>query len=306
MQIYFVYKNLINLEYDFMSDTILKFVVPNEYNDTIAKWFLRNYCKISSKLLTSLKLTEKGITRDDELLRVVDKIYSGDIIKIKLPQDKNDIPPVKIPLDIRYEDEHIMLVNKQAYMPVHPTRGHYCDTLANGVAYYLQSKGIISSFRAINRLDRDTTGLVLLAKNSYSAANLKDKVKKTYVAICEGEIAESGTVNANISLLEGHTIQRVAGREDGVSAVTHYRPVLYKNNHTLTEFKLETGRTHQIRVHMSYIKHPLSGDDMYGGSLEYIQRQALHCKKIAFIHPITNEKITVETDLPSDMKKILE
>lgn len=288
-----------------MKNTILTFTVPPEYDNTLAKWFLRNQCGISAKLLTALKLTELGITRNAQLLRVVDTIHAGDIITIKLPKDNNEIPPVYIPLDIKYEDEHIMLIDKPPYMPVHPTKGHYYDTLANGVAYYLESKDCNSSFRAINRIDRDTTGLVLLAKNSYSASNLSHRVSKKYVAICEGEIKQCGTVNANISLLEGHTIQRQAGTQDGVHAVTHYKPILFKNNHTLTEFNLETGRTHQIRVHMSYINHPLAGDDMYGGSLDYIKRQALHCAEITFTHPISHKEITIQSALPQDMQNIL-
>lgn len=288
-----------------MNEIVLTFTVPEQFNNTQAKWFLRNYCNISARLLTSLKMVPLGITRDGELLRVVDTIYAGDIIKIKLPQDDNKIEPVNLPLDICYEDEHILLLNKPPYMPVHPTHDHIYDTLANGVAYYLKNKNMNISFRAINRLDRDTTGLVLVAKHSYSAANLVKNVKKTYIAVCEGEISESGTVNANIALLPGHTIQRTAGVPDGVYAVTHYKPLLVKNNHTLVEFDLETGRTHQIRVHMSYINHPLAGDDMYGGSLEHITRQALHCQKITFIHPITHKKITVTTELPEDMKNLV-
>ncbi|MEE0858076.1 MAG: RluA family pseudouridine synthase [Acutalibacteraceae bacterium] len=288
-----------------MNEIVLSFTVPEQFNNTQAKWFLRNYCNISARLLTSLKMVPLGISRNGELLRVVDTIYKGDIIKIKLPQDDNKIEPVNLPLDICYEDEHVLLLNKPPYMPVHPTHDHIYDTLANGVAYYLKNKNLNISFRAINRLDRDTTGLVLVAKHSYSAANLVKNVKKTYIAVCEGEIAESGTINANIALLPGHTIQRIAGVVDGVYAVTHYKPLLIKNNHTLVEFDLETGRTHQIRVHMSYINHPLAGDDMYGGSLEYIKRQALHCQKITFLHPITHKEITVTTELPKDMRKLI-
>lgn len=287
-----------------MSEIILNFIVPKKYNNIQAKWFLRNYCNISVRLLTALKRVPLGISRNGELLRVIDTVYADDEIKIKLPQDNNTIVPVKTPLDICYEDNDVMLINKPPYMPVHPTHDHIYDTLANGVAYYLNNKNENTCFRAINRLDRDTTGLVLIAKHSYAAANLVNNVEKTYVAVCEGKIEKSGTVNANISLLEGHTIQRVAGTPNGVTAITHYKPLIVSNEHTLVEFKLETGRTHQIRVHMSYINHPLAGDDMYGGSLRYIHRQALHCKTITFIHPITHKKITINTDLPQDMLSV--
>ena len=288
-----------------MKEIILTFTVPNEYNDTQAKWFLRNYCKISVRLLTALKLVPLGISREGKLLRVVDNVYAGDKITVKLPEDNNEIVPVEMPLDICYEDDHIIVLNKPPYMPVHPTHDHVYDTLANGLAYYLNSKNEHFCFRAINRIDRDTTGLVLIAKHSYAASNLVKNVKKTYVAVCEGIINEQGTVDANISLLEGHTIQRVAGTIDGVKAVTHYKPIKYSNNHTLVEYDLETGRTHQIRVHMSYINHPLAGDDMYGGSLECIERQALHCQTITFTHPVTHQVITVTTPLPEDMQSLL-
>ncbi|MEF2919970.1 MAG: RluA family pseudouridine synthase [Acutalibacteraceae bacterium] len=288
-----------------MKEIILTFTVPNEYNDTQAKWFLRNYCNISVRLLTALKLVPLGISREGKLLRVVDNVYAGDKITVKLPEDNNEIVPVEMPLDICYEDDHIIVLNKPPYMPVHPTHDHVYDTLANGLAYYLNSKNEHFCFRAINRIDRDTTGLVLIAKHSYAASNLVKNVKKTYVAVCEGIINEQGTVDANISLLEGHTIQRVAGTIDGVKAVTHYKPIKYSNNHTLVEYDLETGRTHQIRVHMSYINHPLAGDDMYGGSLECIERQALHCQTITFTHPVTHQVITVTTPLPEDMQSLL-
>lgn len=288
-----------------MKEIILTFIVPNEYNDTQAKWFLRNYCNISVRLLTALKLVPLGISREGKLLRVVDNVYAGDKITVKLPEDNNEIVPVEMPLDICYEDDHIIVLNKPPYMPVHPTHDHVYDTLANGLAYYLNSKNEHFCFRAINRIDRDTTGLVLIAKHSYAASNLVKNVKKTYVAVCEGIINEQGTVDANISLLEGHTIQRIAGTTDGVKAVTHYKPIKYSNNHTLVEYDLETGRTHQIRVHMSYINHPLAGDDMYGGSLECIERQALHCQTITFTHPVTHQVITVTTPLPEDMQSLL-
>lgn len=288
-----------------MREVILKFTVPAQYDNTQAKWFLRNYCNISVRLITALKLVPLGISRNGELLRVIDTVFENDIIQIKLPEDNNEIEPVDISLDICYEDDHIMVLNKPPYMPVHPTHGHIDDTLANGVAFYLNNKNESFSFRAINRIDRDTTGLVLVAKHSYAASNLVKNVQKKYVAVCEGEILNSGTIDAKISLLPGHTIQRTAGTSDGVTAITHYNPILIKNGHTLVEFNLETGRTHQIRVHMSHISHPLAGDDMYGGSLEYIKRQALHCKTITFLHPVTHKEITVTTDLPEDMQNII-
>ncbi len=287
-----------------MNEVILKFTVPEAFHGVQAKYFLKKRCRISARLLASLKRTYLGISREGMLLKATDKIYAGDVIMIKLPQDENKVIPIEMPLDIRFEDEHIMVVNKPYNMPVHPTHNHICDTLANGVAFYLTEKDVNTCFRALNRLDKDTTGLVLIAKHSYAAAQLAENTEKLYTAVCEGLIENPGTVDAPISILEGHTIQRTAGASEGVKAVTHYKPIKFSNGHTMVECALETGRTHQIRVHMSYIGHPLAGDDMYGGSLKYIERQALHCGKISFVHPVSLEKITLTSEIPNDMKNI--
>lgn len=282
----------------------INFTVTEKYDGKLVKDFLRRECMVSASLLTGLKQTENGITNNGVHIRAVDKIYQGDIITITLPQDKNEIEPVNMPVDIVYEDEYLIVFNKKPFMTVHPVHGHIDDTLANAAAYYAKTKNENWTFRAINRLDRDTSGALLAAKNSYCASLLSKSIKKKYIAICEGEIIQRGTVNAPIRFKEGHSIQREVG-EGGISAITHYNPIKYINGHTLTEFELETGRTHQIRVHMSYLGHPLAGDDMYGGSLEYINRQALHCQSLSFEHPISKEEIYIECPMPDDMLKII-
>lgn len=283
----------------------IKFTV-DENNDGIqVKNFLRGDCDVSATLLRQLKLVENGITSNGVHIRTIDKLYSGDEVAITLPDEKNEIEPINLPIKILYEDEHIIAFDKSAFMTVHPVHGHIDDTLANAAAYYAESKGEVWSFRAVNRLDRDTSGVLLTAKNAYAAALLPKSVKKIYIAVCEGVIKEGGTVNAPIRLKEGHSIQREVG-SGGVNAVTHYRPLKYGNGHTLTEFDLETGRTHQIRVHMSYLGYPLAGDDMYGGSLKYISRQALHCREVCFQHPVTKKQIRIESVLPEDILNILD
>ena len=283
----------------------IKFTV-DENNDGIqVKNFLRGDCDVSATLLRQLKLVENGITSNGVHIRTIDKLYSGDEVAITLPDEKNEIEPINLPIKILYEDEHIIAFDKSAFMTVHPVHGHIDDTLANAAAYYAESKGEVWSFRAVNRLDRDTSGVLLTAKNAYAAALLPKSVKKIYIAVCEGIIKEGGTVNAPIRLKEGHSIQREVG-SGGVNAVTHYRPLKYGNGHTLTEFDLETGRTHQIRVHMSYLGYPLAGDDMYGGSLKYISRQALHCREVCFQHPVTKKQIRIESVLPEDILNILD
>ncbi len=289
-----------NVEYNSNREKTLVFTVPVECDKIDTKTFLRRYCGVSARTLSKLKRTTMGITRNGELLKTNMILNAGEEVVLAMPDDVNDIIPVKGELDILFEDEYIIVVDKPPFMPVHPTKIHQEDTLANLISYYMQQKGERYTFRAINRLDRDTSGCVLLAKDRFCANSLPDTVTKEYVALCEGQILSSGTVNRPIKVMEGRSIQRVVA-DDGAQSITHYFPLRYKNNHTLTRFVLETGRTHQIRCHMSSIGHPLAGDDMYGGSLEYINRQALHCRKVTFIHPITNENIEVVSDLPRDM-----
>lgn len=283
------------------------FIVSKEYDGKDVKTFLKSYCNVSARLLTDLKKYPNGITANGSHIRSIDIIHTNDIIKIKLPIEKSDIIPVNLPLNIVYEDNDIIILDKPPFMPVHPVRNHIDDTLANGLAYYAQSKGEIWTFRAINRLDRDTSGLVLVCKNGYSASILSGKVEKVYMALCQGIILGKGTIDAPIRLKEGHTIQREVG-EGGVKAITHWESIATKNNHTLLFIKLETGRTHQIRVHFSSIGLPLAGDDMYGGSRKYFQRQCLHCAELKFIHPITKKQMIIKSNIPNwlnDLDKIL-
>lgn len=289
-----------SIDYNSNREKILTFTVPEDSESIDTKTFLRRHCQVSARTLSKLKRTDMGITRDGKLLKTTDILKAGDIVTLAMPDDVNEITPIKGELDILFEDEHIILVNKPYYMPVHPTKIHQEDTLANILCYYMQQKGEYYTFRAINRLDRDTSGCLLIAKDRYTANCLPTTVSKEYVAACEGEINSSGTVNAPIKVMEGRSIQRVVSA-DGAPSITHYFPVFTKNDHTLTRFILETGRTHQIRCHMSSISHPLAGDDMYGGSLNFISRQALHCNKMSFIHPVTNEFIAIKCDIPKDI-----
>lgn len=282
----------------------LIFFVSEKSNGMLAETFLKRECKVSSRMITRLKREKDGILRNGKLLRTVDTLQAGDKVVLNLPTDINEIKPVQGELDILFEDDCLLAVNKPSNMPVHPTKIHQEDTLANVVKYYSEKRGENYTFRAINRLDKDTSGIVIIAKNSYSATNLSKTLDKTYYAVCSGIISQAGTVNAPIRVKEGHTIQRCVS-PDGKPCVTHYKPVKQGNNHTLLEIKLETGRTHQIRCHLSSVSHPLAGDDMYGGSLEFISRQALHCGKIDFIHPLTNKKTEIVSEIPKEFYDIL-
>lgn len=280
------------------------FTVGAENGGQTLKTFLRRECGLSARSMTVLKYAGMGITRSGTELRAHDIVRTGDRIEIQLPRETNDIPPVEGELDILYEDRYLLIVNKPAAMPVHPTKVHQLDTLANIVAYHQQKRGEVYTFRALNRLDKDTSGCVLIAKDRVAYAQVLPTIAKRYIAVCEGMIASEGTINAPIALQEGSTMRRCV-RADGAAAVTHYRPIKSGSGHTLCELCLETGRTHQIRCHMSHIGHPLAGDDLYGGSRRYIHRQALHCAFVRFCHPVTHEEMAVEAAVPTAFEAIL-
>lgn len=265
--------------------------------------FLRRECGITARSMTLLKYYG-SITRDKTPLKAHDIVHAGDRITLNLPPEQNDIAPVEGVLDILYEDDYLLIVNKPASMPVHPTKLHQADTLANIVAYYQRQRGESYTFRALNRLDKDTSGCVVVAKDRLTYALVRETVRKTYAAVCEGIVDREGTISAPIGLADNSRIKR-AVRQDGAEAVTHYRPIRYGNGHTLLMLTLENGRTHQIRCHMSYIGHPLAGDDLYGGSLEHIGRQALHCRDVSLLHPFSKQTIDIRTDIPEEFLTII-
>ena len=283
----------------------LEYIIPESYDGKKVIHFLRGEKKFSCRLVASLKQTPDGIELNGEHIRTIDRIKTGDILSVNIPDDDNRIEPVNYPLDIVYEDEDIMVINKPAGLAVHPTHNHQGDTLANAVSAYLMNKGNNVSFRAVGRLDKQTSGLVLLAMNKYSAAYLPDRYEKEYFAIVKGFYDSPGTVNKKIYRPDPMKSLRSASNEIGDEAVTHYTPVSSDGKRTLMRITLETGRTHQIRVHFSSIGSPLAGDDMYLSTDSSIKRAALHCGKLTLIHPVTNEEMTFTAPLPEDMNAVL-
>ncbi len=266
---------------------------------------IRDYLKafgVSSSLMTRLKQTENGITVNGSFARTIDTLKSGDALAIRI-EPKGSLPsPLKADIEVCYEDEDIIVLNKPPFMPVHESRNHIGDTLSNFVAYHIGENG--GAFRAVFRLDRDTSGLVLVAKHELAASKLAGSIDKDYYAVVGGILTENGTVDLPISRCGDSIIKRRVS-EDGERAVTHYEIVSRFENTTLIKCKLVTGRTHQIRVHLSHIGHPLLGDSLYGGDCTDIDRQALHCKDIYFIHPVTGESMHISCDFPDDMKMII-
>ena len=282
----------------------LVFTVPEECGGMTAKWFLKSRCGLSTRMITRLKREKDGILMDGKILRTIAPVVSGAQIVINLPGEGSSfIEPVEGSLDIRYEDGHVLVVNKPPFMPVHPVKQHRTNTLANLVTAYAKKSGAEFVFRAHNRLDRNTSGLVLIAKDKYSVNLLKNKVRKTYLALVHGQPEEEGTVDAPIGLRDDSKIVRCV-RSDGSPSVTHYKTLCRAEEYSLVSLWLETGRTHQIRCHMSFIGHPLLGDDLYGGSLELIPRQALHCASLRFTHPVTGEELDLKAPLPQDMREL--
>ncbi len=288
------------------------YTVPTEYDGDTLLSFLKDK-HYSSQIITHLKRTENGIMLNEEWGRVRDILHTGDTLTINLIEIESSqkIIPTKLPLDIVYEDEDILVINKPSDMPIHPSQGNYDNTLANAVAYYYKQKGEVFTYRCINRLDRDTTGLLIIAKNMYSASLLSDmvaarEIHREYLAIATGETPESGIITAPIARVDGSTIERGVDEEHGDYACTHYKRIACKNGYSLVSLKLETGRTHQIRVHMKHIGHPLPGDFLYNPDYSVIERQALHSHKLSFKHPISGQVLEFVADLPEDIKKIIE
>ena len=209
-------------------------------------------------------------------------------------------------LSVLYEDEDILAVDKPAGMPVHPSMGNYENTLANGVAFYFESRNLFCPFRCINRLDRDTSGALILAKNPLSAAILsaqmkRREIRRTYLAVVKGIPPEKGKISAPIARLGDSVIQRCVDFSRGESAVTFYERLDTRNGHSLLELHLETGRTHQIRVHMGYLGYPLPADYLYCPDYSRFSRQPLHSVQIEFSHPITGRQLCLTASVPQDM-----
>lgn len=283
----------------------LCYIIPEEYDRKQLKSFLRAEIGISSRLIKKLKNSEIGMLRNGEHVRTVDFIYTGDKIELNIDEGENEIEATYGKLDIVFEDDDMLVINKSPLVAMHPSHNHQGDTLANDVAGYLQKKGKTSTFRSIGRLDKGTSGLTLIALNAYCAARLSDrKIEKTYYAIADGIYIGNGTVDRPIYRPDPIKTVRTVD-ERGERAVTHWKALKSDGEKTLLEINLETGRTHQIRVHFASLGTPLVGDRLYGTEREDITHQALHCGKMEFVHPVTNEKICLSAPLPDDMMRFV-
>lgn len=268
----------------------------------------------SKQNFTDLKKMPESILVNGKWFYLKQTLHAGDVltVHIKETESSEHIPPMQLPLDIIYEDEDIIVINKAAGMPIHPSMNNYKNSLANGLAWYFQNQGKAFIFRCTNRLDRDTSGLTVIAKhmlssNILSGMAVRKEIRREYLAIVRGHVMPSaGTINAPLSRKPGSIIERTVDFENGETAVTHYQVAEEKNGHSLVSLILETGRTHQIRIHMKYLGFPLVGDYLYNPDMEYIKRQALHSHRLTFRHPISGEIMDFTAPLPDDMANILQ
>lgn len=274
------------------------------------KAFLESYCTLSSRKVKQL-LKQKKIQINSKTAYYDSNVKSGDKVVFDLSEaGKDSTLPESMALDIIYEDEYFLAVNKPAGILVHPTTNFPTNTLANGIKFYFLSKDLDIPIRFINRIDRDTSGLVIIAKSGEAHSALAkqfelDSCEKLYLAVAEGFFeAASGTIDKPIGIDDENTIRRAVSK-DGHKSITMYEVQEQYKIAALVKLKLVTGRTHQIRVHLSSIGHPLLGDELYGGNMQYLQRQALHAYKMTFLHPYGKEIIRLQAKLPHDIEQLL-
>lgn len=260
----------------------------------------------SHRLITKLKQEPDGLLLNGKHIRTVDLMQESDTLEVNIPDDKKESIsiPVEMPLDIIYEDDDLLIVNKPAMLAVHESHNHLGDTLSNAVAFYLSKKGKPATFRSVGRLDKGTSGIIVCALNKYTASKLSGRIYKEYLAVASSVFEGEGTIDAPIYRPDPIITVRTVDKR-GEKAVTHWKALKSDGENTLLRIHLETGRTHQIRVHFSHIGSALVGDTMYGRADSRICHQALHCCYCRFTHPVTNKIMEFEAEMPDDMKSIL-
>lgn len=291
----------------------IDYIIDEDSASLRVEQFLRRK-RYSGQNLSEIKRMPKSILVNGVHYYMRQELSKGDHLQVRICETKNSekIPPTNLPLDIIYEDEDLLVLNKPAGMPIHPSLNNYTNSMANALAYYFQSQGKPFIFRCCNRLDRDTSGLTIVSKHLVSGSILSDMTKyrevhREYLAIARGSVTPSeGTIQAPLGRKDGTIIERTVDWEHGEDAVTHYKVVKEANGHSLVSLRLETGRTHQIRIHMKYLGYPLIGDYLYNPDMEYMTRQALHSHHMEFTHPITGEHMSFTAPLPEDMARVMQ
>ncbi len=284
----------------------IRYVVPPERRGWSVEQFLRRE-GFSSRMLTALRKLPLGLLLDGGHIRTVDPLLPGQVLEVNLPEEEKRMPACDIPVPVLYEDEDVILYNKPAGMPCHQSGGHIYGTLSSVYAAHCAKTGIVTSFRAVNRLDMDTTGAVVAAKNQFAAGKLWKSVRKRYFALVEGRMPfPHGLIDLPVLRERPLEMRRIVD-PDGQEARTEFHVLAQGDGVSLLGLVLHTGRTHQIRVHLSHLKRPLLGDVFYGGREEPgLSRQALHCGQVTFPHVITGERVTVTAPFPADLLGVME
>jgi len=290
----------------------LTFTVPKRYDGATMQQFLRQECGLSWRMVVRLKRVERGMTADGEPKRSIDPVFAGQTVVLRMPEDTLRVEPMDLPISVVFEDENLLVVDKPAYLAVHPSAGLPDPTLANMVAAHFLKQGSAVSFRPVNRLDRNTSGVVLIARDQRAAGVLartmqQRQMKKRYLALLDGELyPDAGTLSAPIRRrAESIIFREVCGEGEGDEAITAWRVLARDGVYILVEASPETGRTHQLRVHFAHLGCPIHGDDLYGNAAEDMPRQALHASTLTFPHPVTGEEIILKAPLPEDFRNLL-
>ena len=292
-------------------------VTSEEYGLTINQILRSNY-KFSARFKTKMKYQSLVDLNGTPAMGYI-KPDIGDIIGVRLPEEKSDFPPEDIPLDIIYEDDDLIIINKQPGIIVHPTKGHPEHTIANGIMKYMADSGQSFKVRFANRIDMDTSGIIIVAKNANAQNELSNQMRhntvvKKYIAVVEGSVSDNHfTIDLPVGRPDEVSIKRTVMPEEsgGKPALSEVRVLERMSSikygpHTVVEVTLYTGRTHQIRVHLRHIGHVIAGDVLYGGGTDLIGRQALHAYYTEFDHPHTGERVRFEVPVPADMDKLIE
>ena len=290
----------------------MKWIIEKQHTGMIIREYLQKIHGFSRRIIIAIKHDGGHIKVNGFQQNVRYRLTEGEVLEVEFPKEKvsESLKPEKMSLNIVYEDNAVIVLDKPAGMATMPSLNHPSGTLANGLlAYYDSCNRGAYTVHVVTRLDTDTSGLVLIAKDRYShsllsASQKNYRIQRKYTAVIEGMLQkEAGTIDEPIARKSGSIIERevnITGRQ----AVTHYWKRKNSNDHSIVDIELETGRTHQIRVHFSYLGHPLAGDDLYGGSLNLIKRQALHCCSLSFEHPLTKQTIKLKSELSLDMQQL--